>query len=89
MNIEQSHLIHTWIGTIQNLSTVLVEKYIISAHTSTFRTYAPQNTKPRLLDHILIYSNAQCMFMFNLYLGLIHGDTFKSCVKKLVDPWSI
>ena len=71
--------------TIQNLSTVLIEKYK-SAHTSTFRTYASQNTKPRLLDHISICSNSQCML--NLYLGLMHGDTFKSAVKKLV-PWSI
>ena len=40
-------------------STVLVENYK-SAHTSTFRTYASQNTKPRLLDHILICSNYAC-----------------------------
>ena len=70
---------------IQNLSTVPVEKYK-SAHTSTFRTYASQNTKPRMLDHILICCNVKCML--NLYLGLMHGDTFKSAVKKL-DPWAI
>ena len=71
---EQSHI-----------STVLVEKYK-SAHTSTFRTYASQNTKPGLLDHILICCNCNVKCMLNLYLGLMHGDTFKSAVKKL-DPW--
>ena len=55
-----------------------------SSHTPTSWTYASQNTEPKFV--ILVTSVLQ--FTFNLYLGLMHGNTFRSAVKKL-DPLSI